>query len=392
MPELENQPATETQNQTPQIAKVGKMQKVEMAFPQDNQAQNTQTDGNIGNINNEGANANTDATNGAAAASANTAPAPTALPTPEQLKEYFKTLNIEYDGDEKIKEKLTAPAQTTTQETPEQIQAKELAKEKRRLDKFISGGGTAEQYVAIKGVAEVDANKFAIDTAKSDLMKSGLTQEEAETFLKEQYFQIDDAELEQEEDETDKAFKKRTKEYFANQLANLSSPIRTKAAGILADLNAAIESEDLHAQKEVTLSAKIDEDFKALPRKLQIEIGKIGTTDVLPIDYDVSETDIAEVKAILKDPAQRQQLLYNQDGSLNIARISQALLKEKAFDSAGKVLFHSGMTKAIADFEKVFPARSAQEVGVGGSQQKPNGQKGAPASFGKTERAKPQNA
>ena len=94
---------------------------------------------------------------------------------------------------------------------------------------------------------------------------------------------------------------------------------------------------------------------------------------------------------MLKDPAQRNNFLYNEDGSLNIANISQALTKAKMFDSAAKVSFLSGIHKATTDFQKVFPAGSAQELGVGGSQSKPNGgQNGKIASFGKTQRVQPQ--
>lgn len=386
MSDTNTQTADNTQNaEVKEPVKLGTLQRFAMPTMQENNSAVTDNE----DINTEGANA-TNANNGAADSTENAAPAPT-MPTPEQLKEYFKSLNIDYDGDDKIKEKLTAPATTTAAPTEAEIQAKELAKEKRLLDKFISGKGTAEQYVALKGVANADPNKFALDMAKTDLMKGGLTLEEAEIYVKENLGMIDDTELEQLGDESDRAFKKRQKEFNAKLLAANSNPHIEKAKWVLQNLNEAIEAEDLQVQQEVTLSAKIDEDFKVLPRKLSIEIGKIGTTDVLPVDYDVSEADVAEIKGILKDPTKRQQLLYNQDGSLNITRISQALIKEKAFESAGKVLYHSGMTKAIEDFQKTFPARSAQELGVGGSPNRPNpNQKGQPAAVGKNVRMQPQ--
>lgn len=383
MPENATATVDNTTVQAPIVSKIGKVERVTMTFPQEGAT--TMSDENT-NINNEGADATKDATQ--AAVVSTTAAAPTF--TDEQLKEYFKTQGIEYEGVDKLKDQLK-PKDTALAPTEEQIKAKELAREKRLLDKFLSGGGTAEQYVSLKTLATADQKVFAINQAKADLIKGGYTAEEADVFIKENLFQIEDVELEKEEDETEKQYKKRTKDFFAKQLAANSNPFIEKAKWALQNLNEVIDSEDLQAQKEVAFSAKIDEDFKTLPRKLSIEIGEIGGKTVSPVDYDVSESDIAEVKAILKDPAQRQQLLFNQDGSLNTARLTQALLKEKAFDSASKVSFHSGMTKAIADFQTVFPARSAQELGVGGSQQRPNGQNGSKiAGVGKVQRVQPQ--
>ena len=181
------------------------------------------------------------------------------------------------------------------------------------------------------------------------------------------------------------------KDFFAKQMASISTPYKTQAAGILADLNSVIESEDLQAQQEVAISAKIDEDFKALPRKLQIEIGEIGGKTVSPVDYDVSETDLAEIRDMLKDTAKRNNFLFNTDGSLNTPNLISVLTKAKMFDSATKVSYLSGMDSQVKAFQKIFPAGSAQEIGVGGSSSKPNGnQNGKPASFGKPQRVQPQ--
>lgn len=368
--------------------KMGSVQRVQMNFQQPNNTkaedENTGTGQQVENTTNTNA-AATDTDNTDTTAQQKE----TAVEINEdQLKAYLEKQGIKYEGIEKLKEK--ANYEPSNEPTVEQKEAAAKAKEKRMLDAFIAGGGTAEQYVAIKGVAEVNETEFAISNAKAELIKAGYTQEEAEVFLKENYHQIDDAELEQYGDESDKAFKKRTKEFFAKQLANLSSPIKAKAAGILADLHSAIESEDLQVQNEQQLSSKIDEQFKTLPRKFQIEIGEIGGKTVSPVDYDVSETDYSEVQAMLKDPAQRNNFLYNEDGSLNIANISQALTKAKMFDSAAKVSFLSGIHKATTDFQKVFPAGSAQELGVGGSQQRTNVTNGQLGSFGKPKRVQPQ--
>lgn len=309
--------------------------------------------------------------------------------TEDQLKAYFESQGIKYEGLEKLKEKVNY--EPSTEPTVEEKEAAIKAKEKRAIDKFVAGGGTVEQYVAIKEIVKADPTQFAINTAKNELIKSGYTAEEAENFLKEQYFQIDDEELEQDEDETDKAFKKRTKEFFAKQLANISSPYKKQAVDILAELNSVIDSEDLQAQQEVAISAKIDEDFKALPRKLQIEIGEINGKAVSPVDYDVSETDLAEIRDMLKDTVKRNNFLYNTDGSLNTTNLTSILTKAKMFDSVAKVSYLTGMDSQVKVFQKTFGAGNAYEIGVGGSAVKQNGiQNGKPSSFGKTQRTQPQ--
>lgn len=366
-----------------QVMTMGKVQRFAMEIPNDTFATNAEAEPNVGEA--DAVNTNdTPVIENKEAVPAKELPAF----TEDQLKAYFEAQGIKYEGLEKLKEKINY--EPSSEPTVEQKEAAAKAKETRALNKFIEGGGTGDQFYAIKAVAEADPTQFAINTAKSDLVKAGYTLEEAETFLKEQYFQVDDAELEQDEDETDRAFKKRTKEYFAKQLANLSTPYKTQAATILADLNSAIESEDLQAQQEVALSAKIDEDFKALPRLLHIEVGEIGGKTVSPIDYDVSETDLAEVRDMLKNAETRNNFLFNTDGSLNTTNLTSVLIKAKMFDSAAQVSFLTGQDRATKAFHKIFPATSAQELGVGGSQSKPNDQTGKPASFGKPQRVQPQ--
>ncbi len=50
------------------------------------------------------------------------------------------------------------------------------------------------------------------------------------------------------------------------------------------------------------------------------------------------------------------------------------------------------MTKGIDDIKSVFGASSAQELGIGSSQPKPNTTNGKVASFGKVQRVQPQRS
>lgn len=391
MPEQDdNATATQTK-EVKQPIKLGAVERFTMNVPKegvDGEAERTNVQTN--QQNNEGADATNDATKAVGDGKATAAP----TITDEALAAFFKEKGIEYEGIDKLKEKLTAPAQTTAiADTPEQIKAKELAKEKRILDKFISGGGTAEQYVALKSLAEAPVEELSKNMLIKELKDAKFSDKEIEALIKERYYQLDDEELEQLDDETDKEFKKRSKEYFANKLANRSSYLKDKAVGHLKGIQDAINSEDLQAQQEVALSAKIDEDFKVFPRKMNIEIGEIGGKTVSPVGYDVSEEDIDSVRAVLKDPAKRQQLLFNQDGSLNTTKLAEVFVKAKAFDSAAKISYLEAQTRNNAIWKEKFGSRTPQELGVGGSAAKPIDKKGTAASFGKTERVKnvPQN-
>lgn len=380
--------------QTP--AKIGKVQRVDVAFPQDNPTNNNVegkagTDAGNNKDASEGANATLGANKGGVVDDKSTPPAPTF--TNEQLKEYFKSVGIEFDSVDKLKEKLTPPA---PEPTDEQKAEKAKAQEKRRLDLFINGGGTAEQYVAIKNIAEGELSKLSFDTTKTELLKAGFTDDEANKIIKDRYFQYDDAdltddELEEEEEKREKAFKKRLKEYGANKLANRASHTKKQAETILQGLNEAIESEDLQAQNELSFSSNIDEQFKQLSRKDTYEIGEINGKPISPIESQVPESELATVHAMLKDPAQRQQFLYNEDGSLNTTNIVNVLAENVKLKAAMKTSYHEGATRTNAAWEKMFGTRTPQELGVGGNAQRPaNGQeKQTPVKVGKVTRVTP---
>ena len=310
---------------------------------------------------------------------------PTSLElTEEQLAAFFESKGVKYEGLDKLKEKINY--QPESQPTEEEKAKQALAKEKRLVDLFVAGGGTVEQYVAIKGIADADVSELSKANLRNELKSAGFTDEQADEYIKESFFQISDEELEQYEDETDKEFLKRKKEFASKKLEGYSSNTKTQAQKALADLNAAIESEDLQRSKEVAISAKIDEDFKALPRKLTFDIGEVHGKTVSPVTYEVSENDLAEVRDMLKDPAKRNNFLFNQDGELNLTNLTNVLTRNKYLESAIKAAYHEGGSRQTAYFETIFPKRSAQELGIGGSPSAHANQKGKVVSAGKVQR------
>lgn len=298
------------------------------------------------------------------------------------LKAYLESQGIKYESLDKLKEKVnyTAPKELTEEEKTKA----ELAKEKRAVDLFVKNGGKIEQYVAIKKIAESDLKELSIANTKSELKEAGFSDEKIEQILKDRYYQFDDEEIEQEDDESEKDLKKRLKEYYSKKLENRSAFTKTQAKGILDNLNKAIESEDLEAQKEVEISSKIDDYFKAQPLKLNFEIGEVNGQKIAPVEYEVAESDLAKVQKTLKTPAELNKILFNQDGSLNLPNISNLLIKNAISDSALKAAYHEGGSRQVAIMKTIFPS-SASELGIGGIPKDLTAKKQV-ASFGKPQR------
>jgi hypothetical protein len=379
--ETELAPTEVKQVEKPKIVSAGK--------PQIVNTQKQSTESVVDNTK-EGAQATQEADKGVSNEGVET-PAPTSekkqepTETPElteaQLASFFEKQGIKFEGLDKLKEKINyEPAQEPTEEE----KAKQaLVREKRLVDLFVAGGGTVEQYVYIKNTAEANAAELSKNNLRAELKAAGFTDEQADEYIKDSFFQISDEELEQYEDETDKEFLKRKKEFASKKLEGYSSNTKTQAQKILADLQKAAETEDLQRSEEVAISAKIDEDFKALPRKLTFDIGEVNGKAVSPVEYEVSESDLAEVRDMLKDPVKRNNFLFNQDGALNLTNLENVLTRNKYLESAVKAAYHEGGSRQVAHFESIFPARSAQELGVGGSPTANSNQKGKVAGYGK---------
>ncbi len=331
------------------------------------------------------------ATEAAAATTETTAP----VITDEQLKTYLESQGIKYEGIDKLKEKVNyeAPA-VTTELTEEQKTEAARAEEKRMLDFYIQNGGTADQFVAIKNLLSSDLTQLSVQDIKADMKKEGFDDEEIETVLKERYYQINTEELEQGENETDEDFAKRKASiekkvaYGAKKVASRGSIIKTKAESFFTGLKDALKSEDLLKQEEVQLASNVDEALKNLPRKMTFQLGKYDDKDIAPVDHEVSEESITAVSALLKDPVQRKQFLFNADDSLNVTKLAEVLVRNHELERAIKGALLEGGTRQVAELEKVFPS-TAQALGVGGNNGSVQGQKGKIVSAGKPIQFKP---
>jgi hypothetical protein len=312
----------------------------------------------------------------------------------DQKKAFLKEMFGEDADLEAIKEKLKpAPIEPTEEEKKKANSEKEI----RLLKLFVEKGGTPEQFNEIKSIANADGLEFSRSEAKSELIAAGFTEKEAEGIIKERYFQIELENIEQNFDnETDEEFEARKKalqkkvDYGTKKLASHSAYKQQQAASALKGLEELVESEELQAKEEAAISSNVDELFSKMSRKQTIELGKYNDVQLAPVDHEVSEDSLKQVADILKDPAKRNNYFKNQDGTLNLPKLSEVLLKEAEYNRAIKGALLEGQTRMTHEFEKTFPARTPYELGIGGTPQK-NNQKGVVASAGKVERVRPQH-
>lgn len=317
--------------------------------------------------------------NAAAPAETNANVAATAAATPalpevsdEQLRQLLEGKGIKFEGDfEAMKSKLTtqpAPVELT----PEQKADAEKALDQRMLNKFIADGGTAEDYVALKQIIAADKEQLALAARINELTAKGFTPEEAAEILKERYYKLNPEELVKSEDEDDDTFKKKkefiTKKanYGKEKFESRSSQIRQDAEARLNAIKEAIANEDAEVAAEAKFSSTVEEFSKTIPRKLTFELPEVEGKKLAPVEYDVKDSDVEAIADMLKDKAKRKQILFNEDGKLDLQKAFNLLLNNQVLKSAVTASYNEGGNRQVEEIKKVFPG-SPFEIGVGGT-------------------------
>lgn len=327
----------------------------------------------------------------------------------EQLKELFKQKGIEgFENFDTLKEKLAkANATVITEPTEEERKAAEAAFDQRVLNHFLATGGTAEAFVALKQIASMDLRELSVAELKKELKERNFNDAEIEIVVKERYYQLNPDELQKNKtynetdgewvEESDDDFAKR-KDFLKRKVAAFSAKLDTRSTHtkqnaelMLNNLRDAVKAEDSKKKQEEQILSKVDEISSKTPREITFELGEINKIKTNPVVYKVSEADIAEVVAEFKDPARRQQILLNEDKTLNLTSLMELKLRNKYLESALKAAYIEGGNQRVAELEKVFPG-SAKALGVGGSPEVVNkGRKGHIVSAGPPEVAVPQH-
>lgn len=320
-------------------------------------------------------------------------------PKPEFTEEQKQRFLRETFGDdvdvETIKNKLKPEAPELTEEQKQKQAAdKEMRLMKIFVDKF---GGTPEQYNLQKQIANVDPTEFSKAQAIEEAKVAGFNDEEAKAIANERFYQIqlDSLEQDYDNDESDEDFEKRKatiqkKIDFGNkQLAAKSQTKIQQAKDFLTTLQKEADSEDLQRQEEERISSKVDEVLKTMPREVTLELGKSNDEDLAPIVHKVSEESVEKVRSMLGDPAQRNNLFLNEDGTLDIHTAAVVLLKAEEYNRLAKNALLEGQTRQAKIYESVFPARSPYALGIGGVTDKQIGE-GKATTRGKREVVRPQ--
>jgi len=321
-------------------------------------------------VTNTGAAAEVTDTNTQAAASDTGTQA--AADTATQITDTTKPLT-----DEELKTEYEKRFPQATELTDEQKvkQAKDF--EKRMLDLYVENGGSIENFALLKQIAAADLTELSKAELTRELKELGITNEdEIKAIQKERYYQLEQAEIDEIEDETERALAQKKFDYGKKKFEAIGTNKKEEATDILDNLKKALTAKEFYTQKESEFTSNVEEHFNKLERKINLELGKVDDIEIAPVAYEFPDTVVAEAKDILKDIAKRKELLFNAtDGSLNLKNIAELVLKSKAFDSAVKTGFLEGQTRQVEEFKKVFPFVDPKAVGVGGSSQsdKPKG-------------------
>lgn len=299
--------------------------------------------------------------------------------------------------DDEIKAEYEKRFPTTAQPTEAEVKAKADAFEQRMLNLFVEEGlknpekkaeDLINQYAALKAIAGGDITELSKAELTRELKAAGFDEGQIADIQKERYYQLEQAEIDAIEDPAEKALAQKKLDYGKKKLEGKATHQKQAAEQFFNTLKSAVTEKDLQATKESEFSSNVEEHFKKVERKLALQLGKSGDDDIAPVEYEVPEAVIEEAKNVLKDQSLRKQFLYNSDGSLNLANLSETILKAKMFDSAAKTAYLTGGHRQVEAFEKVFP-KNANALGVGGNNSAPAKGIGKIVSVGQPQRFKP---
>jgi hypothetical protein len=322
---------------------------------------------------------------------------PTDLPGDDQVRKYLEAKGIKFDPNLSIEEqikKLSQPATTPPPElTPEQKAKAEEALEQRILNSYIQSGGKVEDYVALKQITAVNLKDFSLAETKRELKKEGFTDDQIEQVIKERYYQFSDEEIEEYENEDEKNYAKKKRDFGSKKLEKKYAYVKTQAESVLKNLREAVLSQDAEVEQEKKFSSMVDEHSKKLPRKLTFQLGEVNGQALAPVDYDVEDSEINEVVETLKNPEKRQQFFYNTEGDLNLANVAEVMLRNKVLERAIVAAYQTGSTRAVEEVRKTFggdPHSVGLTNGAGIASSTSTGKKGKLVSAGKPQVAVPQ--
>lgn len=313
----------------------------------------------------------------------------------EEIKEEVPPIQTAELTDDELKELFKKRFPTSTEKTQEEKQAEESAFEKRMLDIYLEQGGKIEDFGKLKEFATVDLKELSKQAIVKNLKDKGFNEDEINEVLVEQYYQINPDELEIGDEETDEEFAARKAKvvkkvaYGNAKFESKGQRVKEKAEATFNILRSEIEKRDFEAKQEADFIAKVEALPSTLPKSITLSLGKLNDKDLGSVKVDVNAEDIEEIVNTLKDSVKRKQLLFNEDNSINEKSLADLMLRNKLLEKAARESLFEGQTRGANIAAQVFPARSPNALGLGGTPfSKDTTGKEQVAGFGQTQRVR----
>lgn len=275
-------------------------------------------------------------------------------PTDEQLKAYFEKQGIAFEGIDKLKEKLTTPAEKK-ELSPEEKEKAEQAKEKRLIDEHLAQPkATVDQFAALKTILGKDKKELGYQKEIEDLVKEGFSQEDATALANERYFQFTDEEIEAETDAALKAKLIKQRETGNKKLENKGTFYQNTAKNYLDILEKNLSEKEAEKIRLEQHSSTVEDAIKKYQRNIQLSIGQINEKDVSPIDFEVSDTALNSAKEMISDYSKFESNLLTTDGKVNLDFILPHLVKSFSMDEAVKKTYLAATDRTVKEFKAAF--------------------------------------
>lgn len=304
----------------------------------------------------------------------------------DQLKAYFESIGVKYEGVEALKSKLNAPA-PAAELTPEQKEQASKERESRLADRHIKSGKSLDQLTAMRTIIAAKPIELGLEIEVNDLVKTyGVSKEKAAELAKDRYFQYTDEEIEAIQDKEDKEDAIKRREIGTKKLERKGAYNQKNAQGYLDTLSKGIDDEDaekIHAKQH---AEKLEAAVKAYQRKQPLKIGQIDENlTVDDVDFAVGETAMAQAKELLGDRGKFDNNLLTTDDHLNLDFLLPHIIRSLTFDDAVKEAYKAGNQRAV-DFVK---GKFGSDIPPLGGEKKETGTPGKVVTAGKPEVFRP---
>lgn len=285
---------------------------------------------------------------------ANTPPANTPPAIDDaSLKAYFESQGIQYEGIDKLRERLKPPT-PVVELTDEQKQQAAIEKEKRIISQHLTRqGNTVEQFALFKNIISADKREVGFQREVEELVSLGASKEDAEKLANKRYFQYSEEDI-NALDEKDRPEAIKQMELGNKKLERKGAHLINVATEYMKELQAELAEQDAERALMEQHTSKVEDAVKKFVRQEKIAIGQVDDQNVDPIDFEYSDAAIASAKSELSDYKTFKEKLFTNDGEVNIDYILPILIRNFSMQEAAKGSYLAGGTRQVQKFEATF--------------------------------------